>query len=435
MKNVVRAYCLLLIFYLLSIPLFAAGHDEEFSQPVGNDYTLIDNLAYVNNIGSILSIVNPPDVSGVALSNRTETGSVVFKAAGAQTIRVGFYAKYGLYANYSSGDDTYRFCEPAAGGRLLPVLYDAAAQSFYVQDGETRYYLAYDYEVYALCFQRLDPATVGEPAPLSYAFINIYASADGRAYTRVTHNIVQIQSGEALNTFSDALYCQIAADLPAGSKYIKVEINQPNRMITSVSPLQWSQMPSPYCAILANVHFTGEQLVMGGTDDTSSSPISSQPTDNSSSNSSNTGSSHSSRESGRDDEDDDAPSRLSDTADYPDGQDTIGLGSPTYRAPAVPEQPVSESKEISDDVRQQTSAEPSIEGTQSDGVVNADSKRASTVQTASGSNDFEKVVIAGAGIATVLGMTYIIIKFARGTGHTTDPMSKGPSRTDDEESS
>ncbi len=430
MKNVERACCLLLIFCFLSIPLFAKEYGEDFNQPVGDGYTVIDNLTYVNNIGAILSIDNPPDASGMVLSNRSETGSVVFKATGAQTVCVGFYATYGLFAQYSAVDDTYQFCEPAAGGRLLPMLYDAGAQSLCVQDGEKYYYLTYDSQTDALGFNRLDPAVVGAPARLSYAFVNIYSSADGRAYTRITHSIVQLQSGETLNTLSGALYCKIVADLPAGSKYIKVEVNQPSRMVTGISPLQWSPFPIRYSAILANIYFSGEQLVMGGGND-SSSPVSSRPTDSDSS----TGSNHSSRESGRENADDDATPPSANTPGYPNGSDAVGRGSPIYGGNAVLGQPASENREITTDGSQQTSAEPSNNDGQSVGVVNADSKRASTLQTAGGLSDFSKVVMAGAGIATVLGITYIIIKFARSPGNTAGPVPKDLSAADEEESS
>ncbi|SDM91456.1 hypothetical protein [Acetanaerobacterium elongatum] len=268
MKTLARVCCLLYVVSLLTIFISAEEYKEDFIQP-GSSYCTLTNLQKCSkDIGKLFLIGIIPDASGYVLQDYTEVGSAVFKVSGAQNVSIGYYTIYGPYVERSLSDGMYRLCTTATDGKKLIPLYDASSKGLCFQDIGKIFYLSYQ-STGDIIFAELNKAIAPEVPKLSKAYLNVYCSEDGNTFSQTGTNIVRCLYGDQLNTVSNNVYCEAVAQIPKGSRYIKIEINQPSRIVMEES--QWVSIKPNIATLLANVTFTGEKLVMGEYKDTNPS--------------------------------------------------------------------------------------------------------------------------------------------------------------------
>lgn len=401
MKTLARICCLLYAISLLTIFISAKEYKEDFVQPGSSYYTLMNLQKCGKDIDKLFSIGFVPDVSGFALQDCAAAGSAVFKVSGAQAVRVGYYTIYGPYVERSLQDGMYRFCNTATEGGKSKPFYDASSKGLCFQDAGKLLYLSYQ-STGDIIFTELNKAITPETPQLSNAYLNVYCSEDGSIFRPVVTEIVRCLYGEQLQTVTSNVYCEAAAQITKGSRYVKIEINQPSRIVIDGS--QWISRNPNVATLLANVNFTGEKLIMGESKDTnpSSQASSSHPQTDSPSYGGSISTSVSSP---------DKNLQVYDTGTS--GQVIMAVGREEHTDKVVSSDPI-----ITEENPAQTGS--TVKATQSTAVLSNHTSSSDEGKVTNTNNilqgnaakDYSKVIIFVLGITIVLTITYIVKKAA-----------------------
>ncbi|MFA9380457.1 MAG: hypothetical protein ACERKO_05295, partial [Acetanaerobacterium sp.] len=258
-----RIICLPIVVWLLSVSVFAASFTEDFLYADQRDYLSFLNLQpFQDDINNRLAIGAAPDESILVLNNPTGDGEVLFCVSGAQHVRVAFYSKLGIYAEYLSETDTYKLSNTYINGRSKRILFDSDNRTLFVSDEEKLYYLTYDWVQYEYCFVPLG-GQISAPAQPVHAWVNIYASSDNKTYKRLNAGVVRLLSGTQLGadpSVSSAAYCEVEADVPDGCRYLKVELNQPAKWIEDAGAGRFVPFEEQGESYLANATIWGDHF-------------------------------------------------------------------------------------------------------------------------------------------------------------------------------
>ncbi len=274
MRYVKKSICLLLVIQLMSVCIFAAPYVEEFSAPLPSSYCSVNNLIPLEEpVAQTLHIGIIDDDSMFMLTPESTTGSVVIYATGAQSVRVGFYSSFGIYAAYSSESGGYSHIGSVLAGVSKRLRVDRTSQTMCIEDENQLYSMYYtdkfDYV--------LTPNNTAASGVVYYPYLgaNIYVSQDNASYLPLPTRLVTYKTGSVLSTEGTTAYCELEAAVPAGYRYIKVEMNQPTHAYTDATFTGRLPTNQAFAVYLSRITLVGDAVRVLSDQPSSSTPSSS----------------------------------------------------------------------------------------------------------------------------------------------------------------
>lgn len=224
---------------------------------------------------------SPSDSNGLLLTQNSSSASVTYCISGANSISFSFYTPFAPFAapdvdhpqKYSIG---YEHSSAVSGGKLQignasRIYYSPSTEEMFFSHSGQWYRVIYDMNDY--CYRA---QAVGSPSgSLTGLFCNLYTSSDGTNYQRIDYSITNVhcakQDGAAMS-----FCCQNAtASLPQNTKYIRLELTGFGQVPDgNGGRLPYDQNQG---VALAQVSFSGSNLMVGSSSTSDSSSQVSQP--------------------------------------------------------------------------------------------------------------------------------------------------------------
>ncbi len=264
--------CLLAMLPLLSVSLFAAPYVEDFSGPLPGEYCSVYNLIpLVDDVGKTLYIEGKiDDESMYRLTPESACGGVVIYTTGVQNVRVGFYSRYGIYAAYNAATNRYEYTHGVVSGRTKRMKFDHATQTMCVQDENMLYTMFYDSILSYLLVPNNNTALGEHYYP--YFGANIYISQDNVSYLPVMSRPITYKTGADISTTETTVYCELEAAVPAGYRYIRVEMNRPTHTYMEASLTSRVSAEESFQVYLSRITLNGDTVKVLSDKSTSSNP-------------------------------------------------------------------------------------------------------------------------------------------------------------------
>ncbi len=401
MRYVKRGICLLAVIQLMSVFVFAAPYVEEFSAPLPSTYCSVYNLIPLeDNVGRTLEIEQIDDDTMYMLTPESDKGGVIIYASGVQSVRVGFYSYYGIYAVYSAATGNYRQTSSVLSGITKRMRVDHTTQTMCVQDENQLYSMYYNDKPPFGYVLSLNSHVNSGASYYPYLGANIYVSQDNVSYLPLGSRVVTYKTGSDISTDESTAYCELEAAVPAGYRYIKVEMNRPTQTYIDATFTERTPVNQAFAVYLSRITLGGDAVRVLSNQQSSSTPSSSSQASSSSTES---------RSSN---------SRTADTATSTQPENNIVVGDIDgfgYQLPSVPRQQQTEG--VNQDVitNEVLDAETSVTNetdpvTKNGVVYEMDDAMNSEKKTAAPStdNDIMEIVCLVIGAVGVASITYVI---------------------------
>lgn len=278
LKTTRRVICLVVMLLSLSVWVFAASYEEDFSDPLPSTYLSVYNLSPIEDIRKWADIGTMPDESAYQVNPSCYDGGVIIKASGVRSVRVGFYSRVGIYATYSSNDQTYTLSSSYITGLTKRVMFDRSNQMLCVQEQGKTHYMVFN-ESKSL-YQFIENANrTAKAEDLAYLGANIYVSQDNITYLPINAQVVRNDYGKMLDTDSSTVYCEVEAAVPVGYQYIKIEMTQPLFLATDPSFNSVAPTGERFRTCISRITLNGDSVrIISGQESSSSSSTSSSST-------------------------------------------------------------------------------------------------------------------------------------------------------------
>ena len=277
MRYVKNGICLLAVVQLMNVFVFAAPYVEDFSAPLPSTYCSVYNLIpFEENVGRELEIEQIDDDTMYMLTPQSDEGGVIIYASGVQSVRVGFYSKFGIYAAYSEANGHYRQTRSVLSGITKRMRVDRATQTMCVQD-ENQLYSMYYHEKSPIYDYVLSLNSHANPDTTYYPYLgaNIYVSQDNISYLPLGSRLVTFKTGTALSTDTITAYCEQETVVPAGYRYIKVEMNRPTQTYIDATFTERTSTNQAFAVYLSRITLFGDAVRVLSNQQPSSTPSSS----------------------------------------------------------------------------------------------------------------------------------------------------------------
>lgn len=234
--------------------------------PAGDNFRQYTGLRTVG--GSLLA--GQIDQSALTFTSvQSAVGWVDYRVQGARQITVGFYSQAGAFVTLRD-DGVYvmgLYDESTAsltGKTLLYPSYSPSAQAVYARIGGELYKAHTDGTAY------LFAGTDDSPADLKDYAVNVYASSNGYAYTRVSFSNHRVHYVPG----TPFVYEERTASLPYDTAYIRVELNDVGRFPVLNRPGEYLDKVYLHYNCLASVALTGDSMAFGPPDAVVDAPLS-----------------------------------------------------------------------------------------------------------------------------------------------------------------
>lgn len=268
MKKFVTGVVLGALLAVLAVPCFALDtFTDSFHAPADGDAVQYSGF-YRMEQGLFADIGwNCPDKDGLLLAQNNSSACATYRISGANHINFTFYAPFAPFAapdsahpqQYSIGYEH----SSAVSGENFQV---SSAQRLYYQESTQEIFFSDNAKWYRVIYNQTDycyrAQAVSKPGrTLTSLFCNLYASSDGVHFTKIDYQITKVHC--AVQDGAAMAFCYQSADasLPAGTSYIQLRLTGCGQVPDETG----NRIPYDRTAsiALAEVRFTGSDLVIG----------------------------------------------------------------------------------------------------------------------------------------------------------------------------
>ncbi|HJB25060.1 MAG TPA: hypothetical protein H9662_00390 [Firmicutes bacterium] len=273
------------VFLLSFLPCAALEHyTDSFQSVLSSDIASYQGAYRIEN-GLFSSIGwNPPDSDGLLLTQNGSRACVTYQISGAGSVSFSFYTPFAPFAapdvdhpqKYSIG---YEHSSAVSGGvfqlgSASRLYYSPDTQEIFFSHAGQWHRVIYDLNDY--CY-RAQPASPS--GSLVGLFCNLYTSTNGIDYQLADYRITTVRCAKQDGAAMSFCYQSAIASLPADTKYIRLELTGCGQVPDSNGGrLPYDQNLG---VALAQVSFSGSNLMIGTpvTSDNSSSETQAQSND------------------------------------------------------------------------------------------------------------------------------------------------------------
>lgn len=268
MKRIVNLLSACSLAVVLGIPCFALGTFSDSLSGSADSDAVVYSGAYCFEQGLFSDIGwNAPDQDGLLLIQNSSAAAATYRVSGADSISFSFYSPFAPFAapdNAQSGQYSigYEHSSAVTGGTFQiadasRLYYCQSSQEIFFTNNGSWYRVIYDQSEY--CY-RAQPV-YGPSGSLDSLFCNLYASSDGENFSPVDYRITGVRCAVQDGASMAFCYQNATASLPSDTAYVRLELTSCGQVPDENGyRLEYDRAAG---VALAQVNFTGSNLVVG----------------------------------------------------------------------------------------------------------------------------------------------------------------------------
>lgn len=268
MKKFVTGVVLSALLAVLAVPCFALDtFTDSFHAPADGDAVQYGG-SYRMEQGLFADIGwNCPDKDGLLLAQNNSSACATYRISGANHVNFTFYTPFAPFAapdsaypqQYSIGYEH----SSAVSGESFQV---SSAQRLYYQENTQEIFFSDNGKWYRVIYHQTDYCYRAQEVPkpsgtLTSLFCNLYASSDGVHFAKIDYQITNVHCAVQDGAAMAFCYQSAGASLPADTSYVQLRLTGCGQVPDETG----NRIPYDRTAgiALAEVCFTGSDLVIG----------------------------------------------------------------------------------------------------------------------------------------------------------------------------